>query len=106
MFFEDILHKLLHPGTLAMLIPITAIVGGFYLAALKIKAKNQKQIGPEERHMLAQTLRDNQEIKERLGNLEAIITSIDKDLLQLNGLETSEEDKKKIKALAEQLRQS
>ncbi|MGB1263403.1 MAG: hypothetical protein ACPG52_10865 [Cognaticolwellia sp.] len=38
------LETLLHPGTLALLIPIVAIVGGFAVAGLKAHHRHQERI--------------------------------------------------------------
>ena len=83
-------------------VAITAIVTGANSQRKKIELEmRSKGIGiePEELKLL---LSENQELKERIGNLESIITSIDEEVLLLNAaIETDSKDQ--VKRLAERL---
>ena len=89
---------------------MVAIVMWIAIAAISISAiwagtysKNQKSaeglVSNEEVKML---VAQNKEMKERLENLEAIITNLDEDLLLLNAVPNSE-DKDKVKRLAKKM---
>ena len=100
------LEQLLNPGVLAMLIPISAIVGAFYISALKIKAKMNPGITDDEKRAIAAVMNENDEIKERLANLESIITSMDKEILQLKAADETQVNQEAVKELSEKMKPS
>lgn len=106
MDIQEILEHLLSPSTLVFLIPITAIVGGIYASIKKaeLKAKERAGLSSEEKEMFKQLLYRNQEIDKRLENLESIITSLDKDLLALKPSDDSQENKKKVEQISQNLK--
>ncbi len=100
--FPDIFR----PEVLVFLIPLSAIIGGFYLTSLKIKAKQNPGLSSEDKKMLAGMIRDNADMKDRLENLEAIITSIDQDLLTLKASENEDNNQERVKQLSDKLKSS
>ncbi len=81
----EIFHLIFRPEVMVFMIPISAIVGGVYLSSLKVKAKMMtSSLNNEERKMLGQVMQENQELKERLANLEDIVTSIDQEALDFS----------------------
>lgn len=81
----EIFHLIFRPEVMVFMIPISAIVGGFYLSSLKIKAKiAANDLNKEERKLLNQVSQENQELKQRLANLEDIITSMDHEAIDFD----------------------
>ncbi len=82
---DNPLSLIFRPEVMVFLVPISAIVGGIYLASLKIKSKALTQsLNNEEKKLLARVLEENEELKQRISNLENIVTSLDQDLLDFN----------------------
>lgn len=87
---EEIVRIIFSPKVLVILmvfsIPLAAIVGSFYLKAqkLKLQAGGIKQ---EDVLLLKKTISENQDLKKRVENLEAIVTAIDKDVIDFKMLE-------------------
>ncbi|GAB4408930.1 MAG: hypothetical protein OHK0053_35690 [Microscillaceae bacterium] len=103
----EIFHLIFRPEVIVFFVPISAIIGGFYLASLKVRAKMmENSLGNADLALLNKVSQENSEIKERLQNLEAIVTTLDKDLLMLSKGQPdfSAEDADKIKALAKKLK--
>jgi hypothetical protein len=65
-------------------IPLSAIIGGYYLQLKKISAK-QGGLTSQEKKMVERILLENEELRKRVENLEMIVT--DPDLLKLHGVE-------------------
>ncbi len=81
----DFLSSIFRPEVMVFMIPISAIVGGFYLSSLKIKAKMLSgNLSNEEKQILIQVSNENKELKKRLANLEDIVTSLDQESLDFN----------------------
>jgi len=68
---------------LALSIPIVAIVGHYYLKLKEMESK-QKGLSQKDEDIITKLIAENQELKERIGNLEEIVTSLDKDLISLH----------------------
>lgn len=70
------------PAILAMLIPIVAIVGGYYVKIKKMEfASKDASLTNKDVEMIRQISAENQSLRERIANLEQIVTSLDNDLL-------------------------
>ncbi len=63
-----------------MSVPLSAIIGSYYLKTekLKLQSGETKSIPTEERQLLKQLLAQNLELKERVQNLETIVTDLDR----------------------------
>ncbi len=71
-------------------IPLTAIIGSFYLKLQKLKLEKGGMTS-EEKQLLYKTYQENQELKKRVSDLESIVTSLD------NQLEFKNFENKKLK---------
>jgi hypothetical protein len=69
-------------------IPLAAVIGSFYLKIQKLKLEKGGQMGEREMRFLQQTYLENQEMKQRIANLEEIVTSIDREALEFKNLES------------------
>lgn len=96
----DIFAALLRPEVMVFMIPITAIVGGIYYNLQKLKYTQGLQEG--EKQVLIGIKQENQEIKDRLKNLESIITSMDKELLALKS--EDEQNTQRVKEISDRLK--
>lgn len=99
-----ILEQLLAPETLALLIPLSAVGGGFYLASLRIKAKMHKGLDEKEKQAISMMMKENSEIKQRVENLESIITSMDKEILALKEVDETLLNQQKVKSLSDKMK--
>jgi hypothetical protein len=103
----ELIRLIFRPEIIALLIPLSAIFGGFYLAALKLKANIKANAGhglsSDDKQLLGHALKENEEIKNRLKNLEAIITSMDKELLALKAADDSEMNQKRVQEISEKM---
>ncbi|MDX2304426.1 MAG: hypothetical protein NW226_16590 [Microscillaceae bacterium] len=102
----DVIRLIFRPEVLVFLIPITAIIGGFYITALKIKVRQNPSISDDEKRVIATVIHENQEIKERLSNLESIITSMDKEILMLKSADDAQINQQRVKELSEKMKPS
>ncbi|MCU0446339.1 MAG: hypothetical protein MUE85_15640 [Microscillaceae bacterium] len=68
-------------------IPLSAVIGSFYLKVQKLKLEKGNSMGEREMRFLQQTYLENQEMKQRIANLEEIVTSMDRDATAFRGLE-------------------
>lgn len=101
----EILHLIFRPEVIVFMIPLSAIIGGFYLASIKAKAKlNAAGLSKEDRQLMASVLRENKDVKNRLENLESIITSMDKELLTLRASNDAEVNQERVKRIATQMK--
>ncbi|GAB4124774.1 MAG: hypothetical protein OHK0045_02450 [Raineya sp.] len=66
----------------ALSIPIVSIVG-YYYTRLKELEQNKTKISEKDIEMLQKIKMENEQLRQRVENLEQIITSLDKDLLTL-----------------------
>lgn len=64
--------------TFVMSIPLSAIIGHFYLSALKIR--QGQGLEKEDIRFIKEKLAENEDLKQRVKNLEEIITDLDKTL--------------------------
>lgn len=92
---------LLHPAVLAMLIPLSAIIGAFYIKGQKIKA--QQGLSKEDKEILLRIVKDNEEMRDRIENLEGIITSMDKELIGLKANNDTEANRKKVQNILDKM---
>lgn len=87
-------------AVMATAVAIVAIISGTYTERQKhkqtLEAANSAS-GEDLKLLLA----ENENLAERVKNLEAIITNLDEDLLLLNTVETDSQDK--VKRLAEKI---
>lgn len=70
------------PAILALSIPIIAIVG-YYYTRIKELELNKKGISEKDLEILQKIGEENEQLRQRVENLEQIITSMDKELLAL-----------------------
>lgn len=80
-------------------IPLSAIIGNYYIKALKLKSQN-KDLSPSITNEQMQKLQQLENINERVKNLESIITSLDKEILNLKEFD----DAQRVKELGEKLK--
>lgn len=66
---------------MTMSIPLSAILGAYYIKLKKIKA--QGALSNKDMERIQHVLQENKELKERVNNLETIVTEIDSQLRQL-----------------------
>lgn len=64
------------PVIMIFSIPLSAIIGSFYLKALKIKSEQQSmQLNAKEERIIKAMMLENEELRQRISNLEEIVTS-------------------------------
>jgi cell division protein FtsB len=96
------------PAILALCIPLVAIIGGYYV---KIKQMNLDKNGGsggidfKDKQQFNQILKENQDLRKRIENLEGIVTSLDKEFITIRPVNDTEEITKQIEALAKKLKQ-
>lgn len=102
----DVLKQLFSPSVVWVLIPITAIIGGMITSVRleQIKARKQKGLSDEELETLKRLAYKNEELTERVESLEAIITSMDKELLALKANDDKLFNKQKVKEISEKMK--
>jgi hypothetical protein len=81
-------------------IPLSAIIGSFYLKSQKLKLQNKSGLANEDLLLLKRSLESNQNVQERLQNLETIITSLDKEILALK----TQDDALRVKEIASEIK--
>jgi hypothetical protein len=83
----------------ALLIPIIAILGGYYVKLEQMKLG--KGLKESDKKTLDKLAAENADLKSRVENLETIITSLDKELLALQPVQlTPFQIQKKVEDLA------
>lgn len=103
----ELLQQLFSPAVVWVFIPITAIAGGIYAGIRKeeLKAKAQSaSLNNEDKQVIQRLVSQNQDLNERMVNLETIITSMDKEILALKASESPDADRQKVKKLAESMK--
>lgn len=102
----EIIKVIFHPAVIWVLIPITAIAGSFYKEIKKAEFQSMTKAGfpPEDLKLMRDVLENNQRLTGRVENLEAIITSMDQELLTLKGGEDKTMNEENTKELAEKMR--
>jgi hypothetical protein len=102
----EIIRAIFRPEIIAPImvfaIPLSAIIGSFYVKIQKMRLE-QAKLNDEDTRLIKRALIENQELKERVGNLETIITGLDKEILALKALDS---DKERVKQISEQMRKS
>ncbi|MBC8109877.1 MAG: hypothetical protein H7Y04_02325 [Verrucomicrobia bacterium] len=89
---------------LALLIPIIAIVGGYIVKIIQLQSQSGQGLSGEDKKRLDLLVAQNTEMKERVENLETIITSLDKELLALQPTQLNNyQIQKKVEELANKL---
>ncbi|WP_299461112.1 hypothetical protein [uncultured Microscilla sp.] len=99
----DLISAIFRPEVMVFLVPITAIAGHYFYRAQKLKVGNQ--LSGEERKMLSHVMNENENLTNRVENLESIITGLDKELLQIKVSEDAKEVEDKVRKLADALKQ-
>lgn len=102
----DLFRIIFNPATLALMIPVIAVGSSMYYVIRKqeLKAKIKANLSSEEKQMVRRLVQNNQELNERMANLESIITSLDKDLLALKASNETDENKQKVKEISQRLK--
>ncbi|TAF64922.1 MAG: hypothetical protein EAZ55_09680 [Cytophagales bacterium] len=87
-------------------LPILGVLSSTYLKALKLKAQANTSQGltNEDKKLLYNALHKNEDLQKRIENLEIIITSMDKEILALQGQTLLEESKQKTEELAQKMK--
>ena len=70
------------PAILALSIPIIAIVGYYYMRIKELEL-SKKGISEKDLEILQKISEENEQLRQRVENLEQIITGMDKELLAL-----------------------
>lgn len=105
---ESLFHLIFRPEVIVFFVPISAILGGFYYAVQKMKYKQMGDGGmtQEDKLLMAAVLKENAEIKQRLQNLESIITSMDKEILALKTFDDENINQQRVKELSDKMKRS
>ncbi|MCU0446337.1 MAG: hypothetical protein MUE85_15630 [Microscillaceae bacterium] len=102
---DRLFELIFHPGVIipmmVLSIPLAAVIGTFYLKAQKLKL-GQGGMSNDDAQLVKRALLENQDLKQRVGNLEAIITSMDKEILALKASET--DDQRRVQELSDKLK--
>ncbi len=87
----DIISQILRPEIIVPFVPISAILGGVYLISLNIKYKAlSRSLNNDEIKMIQKAVQENESLKQRITNLENIVTSLDQDLLNFDKTSASQ----------------
>jgi len=62
-------------------IPLIAVIGGIFFKTQKLKLEKGGKMSEREMMFLQQTYAENQELKQRMANLEEIVINMDRDTL-------------------------
>jgi len=90
-------------GILALCIPIVAIIGGYYVK-LKQMELDKSKVSDKDLDIMKQISKENEQLKQRVENLEQIITSLDKDLLALKPHNNTDDLAKQVAELVKKLK--
>ncbi len=60
-------------------VPVSAIVGGYYYKIKKLEV--ERGLGQQEKNQINMILQENEELRQRLENVEVIVSSADLDIL-------------------------
>ncbi len=82
-------------------VPVSAIVGGYYYKIKKLEVA--RRLGQQEQQQLNMIMQENDELRQRLENVEIIVSSADMDLLTAGA---SMEDITRIKNTVTQVKDS
>jgi uncharacterized protein YlxW (UPF0749 family) len=79
----ELLQHLLTPKLIIpmmiLAIPLSAVIGAFYLKIQKLKLE-KGGMSPDEKQLLYKTYQENQDLKKRVADLESTVTSLDNQL--------------------------
>jgi cell division protein FtsB len=90
-------------GILALCIPIIAILGHYYVKIREMEM-DKKGLSEKDLDIVRQLTTENENLKQRVENLEQIITSLDKDLLLLRPQQTNEDLAKQVEEIVRKLK--
>jgi predicted methyltransferase len=88
---------------IAVSIPIVAILGGYYVKIKQMELDKSK-VSDKDLDILKQVSKENEALKQRVENLEQIITSLDKDLLALKPHNNNDNLAKQVAELVKKLK--
>ncbi len=80
-------------------VPVSAIVGGYYYKIKKLEVA--RRLSQQEQQQLTMIMQENEELRQRLENVEVIVSSADLDILTAGA---SMEDITRIKNTVSQVR--
>ncbi|MCS6796436.1 MAG: hypothetical protein NZ516_10795 [Raineya sp.] len=84
-------------------IPLVAIIGHYYVKIKRIELE-KNNISDKDRQNIDFLLQENEKLRQRVENLEQIITSIEPDLLSLRPYQKEDNLQKQVEELARKLR--
>lgn len=84
-------------------IPIIAIVG-YYYTRIKEMELNKRGISEKDLEILRKISEENEQLRQRVENLEQIITSLDKDLLALRPQTSTQSLQQQVEELVRKLK--
>ncbi len=79
----ELFRAIFQPEVLIFLIPLSIIIGHYYLKSQKLRLGIGEGVRPEDIKLLKENIAQNNQLNERVKNLETIITSLDKEILSL-----------------------
>lgn len=82
-------------------VPVSAIVGGYYYKIKKLEVA--RRLSEEEQRKIDMIMQENEELRQRLENVEVIVSSADLDILTAGA---SMEDITRIKNTVTQVKES
>ena len=82
-------------------VPVSAIIGGYYYKIKKLEVA--RRLSQEEQHKIDMRMQENEELRQRLENVEVIVSSADLDILTAGA---SMEDITRIKNTVTQVKES
>lgn len=90
---------------IVMSIPLSAIIGSYVMKYKKMEL-DKGGLTNEDKLKIDKIVNENQQLRERVGNLESIVTTFDKELLMLKASDDNETDKiqKQIAELSQKLK--
>jgi uncharacterized protein YlxW (UPF0749 family) len=88
---------------LALSIPLISVVG-YYYTRLKAMELEKRAISNKDLELLQKLSEENQNLRQRVENLEQIITSLDKDLLALRPQNNTQSLQQQIEEILKKLK--
>lgn len=80
-------------------VPLSLIGAVTYIQSLRYKAKRANGLSEADKQLLVNILKDNKSLRDRLSNMEEILTSLDTDVSELKALNKTtltEEEARKL----------
>jgi uncharacterized protein YlxW (UPF0749 family) len=84
-------------------IPLVAVIG-YYYTRIKAMELEKKSISDKDLELLRKLHEENQNLRQRVENLEQIITSLDKDLLALRPQNNTQSLQQQIEEILKKLK--